>query len=136
MFQHDGVVVEELWVGVLLVLYLERVRQKRMPVVEGVELGCYSVLILKPLVEEQLWIKLQLEVVTTQMLYVVLNHNLDGLSCFFFFKNIQYIGFGLFSPHWMHLALAFQLGVFEWEMQNGTPYLRNSMPPFDSHSHL
>lgn len=81
MLQHDGVVVEELLEGVLLVMDLEGVRQQWVPVVEGVELGCDAVLVLKPLVEQQLRVKLQLEVVPTQVLHIILYNNLDCLSC-------------------------------------------------------
>lgn len=81
MLQHDGVVVEELLEGVLLVVDVEGVRQQWVPVVQGVELSCDAVLVLEPLVEEQLRVKLQLEVVPTQVLHVVLYNNLDCLSC-------------------------------------------------------
>lgn len=60
---------------------LESVRQKRVPVVESVELSCDSVLVLKPLVEQQLGIELEFEVVATQVLHIVLNNDLDCLSC-------------------------------------------------------
>lgn len=81
MLQHDGVVVEELLEGVLLVVDVEGVGQQRVPVVQGVELSCDAVLVLEPLVEQQLRVKLQLEVVPTQVLHVVLYNNLDCLSC-------------------------------------------------------
>lgn len=81
MLQHDGVVVEELLEGVLLVMDLEGVRQQWVPVVEGVELSCNAVLVLKPLVEQQLRVKLQLEVVPTQVLHIILYNDLDCLSC-------------------------------------------------------
>lgn len=51
-----------------------------MPVVQGVELRCDAVLVLEALVEEQLGIKLEFEVIATQMLHIVFNHNLDGLT--------------------------------------------------------
>lgn len=81
MLQHDGVVVEELLEGVLLVVDLEGVGQQRVPVVEGVELGCNAILVLELLVEQQLRVKLQLEVVPTQVLHIVLYNDLDCLSC-------------------------------------------------------
>lgn len=51
-----------------------------MPVVQGVELRCNAVLVLETLVEEQLRIKLEFKVIATQMLHVVFNNNLDGLT--------------------------------------------------------
>lgn len=81
MFQHNGVVVEKLLECVLLVMDLECVRQKRVPVVESVEFSRNSVLVLKSLVEQQLRIKLEFEVVATQVLHIVLNNDLDCLSC-------------------------------------------------------
>lgn len=51
-----------------------------MPVVQGVELGCDAVLVLEALVEQQLWVKLELEVIAAEVLHVVFYHNLDGLS--------------------------------------------------------
>lgn len=81
VFQHYRVVVEELLESVLLVMYLESVRQKWVPVVESIEFSCNSVLVLKSLVEQQLRIELEFEVVATQVLHVVLNNNLDCLSC-------------------------------------------------------
>lgn len=51
-----------------------------MPVVECVKLSSNTVLVLELLVEKQLWVKLQLEVITTQVLYIVFNHNLNGFS--------------------------------------------------------
>jgi len=81
MFQHYRVVVEELLESVLLVVYLEGVRQQWVPVVERIELGCNAVLVLKSLVEQQLGIKLEFEVVAAQVLHIVLNNNLDCLSC-------------------------------------------------------
>lgn len=65
VLQHYGVVVEKLLECVLLVVDLECVRQKRVPVVESVEFSCNSVLVLKSLVEQQLGIKLEFEVVAT-----------------------------------------------------------------------
>lgn len=81
MLQHYGVVVEELLESVLLVMYLESVRQKWVPVVESIEFSCNSVLVLKSLVEQQLRIKLEFEVVATQVLYIVLNNDLNCFSC-------------------------------------------------------
>ncbi len=50
-----------------------------MPVIQGVELRRDTVLVLEALVEQQLGVKLELEVVAAQMLHVVLDHNLDCL---------------------------------------------------------
>lgn len=65
MFQHYGVVVEELLECVLLVMYLKSVRQKGVPVVQSIEFSCNSVLVLKTLVEQKLRVKLQFEMVAT-----------------------------------------------------------------------
>lgn len=81
VLQHDGVVIEELLEGVLLVVDLEGIGQQWVPVVQGVELGCDAVLVLELLVEQQLGVKLQLEVVPTQVLHIVLYNDLDRLSC-------------------------------------------------------
>lgn len=81
VFQHDGVVVEELLESVFLVMDLEGVGQKRVPVVESVEFGCNAVLVLKSLVEQQLRIELEFEVVAAQVLHIVLDNDLDCLSC-------------------------------------------------------
>lgn len=81
MFQHYGVVVEELLESVLLVMDLKSVRQKWVPVVQSIEFSCNSVLVLKTLVEQKLRIKLQFEVVATQVLHVIFNNYLDRFSC-------------------------------------------------------
>lgn len=81
MFQHYRVVVEELLKSVLLVMYLKSVRQKWVPVVQGIEFSCNSVLVLESLVEQKLRIELEFEVVATQVLHVIFNNNLDCLSC-------------------------------------------------------
>lgn len=80
VFQHYRVVVEELLESVLLVMYLESVRQKWVPVVKSIEFSCNSVLVLKSLAKQQLRIELEFEVVTTQVLHIVLNNYLDCLS--------------------------------------------------------
>lgn len=81
MFKEDGVVVEKLFESVLLVFNVEGVRQQRMPVIECVEFRGNAVLILELLVEKQLWVELEFEVVTAQVLHVVFDHYLDRLSC-------------------------------------------------------
>lgn len=81
MFGHYSGVEHKLLVAVLSVLDVEGVGHQRVPVVKSVELRCDAVLILELLVEEQLRVELELEVVAAQMLHVVLDHNLDGLSC-------------------------------------------------------
>lgn len=63
-----------------LVLDLKCVRHQRVPVVQCVELRCDAVLILELLAEEELGVKLKLEVVAAQVLNVVLNHDFDGLT--------------------------------------------------------
>lgn len=65
MFQHYGVVVDELLECVLLVMYLKSVRQKGVPVVQSIEFSFDSVLVLKTLVEQKLRVKLQFEIVAT-----------------------------------------------------------------------
>lgn len=57
------------------------VGHQRVPVVQGVELGRDAVLVLETLVEEELRVELELEVIAAEMLHVVLDHNLDGLTC-------------------------------------------------------
>lgn len=81
MFNEDGVVVEELFEVVLLLFDLKGVRQQRVPVIECVEFSCNAVLVLELLVEKQLRVELEFEVVATQVLHVVFDHNLDSLSC-------------------------------------------------------
>lgn len=81
VFEEDGVVVEKLFEGVLLVFDVEGVGQQGVPVVERVEFSGNAVLILELLVEEELGVELEFEVVTAQVLHVVLDHDLDGLSC-------------------------------------------------------
>lgn len=78
---HHCGVEDKLLVAVILPVNLEAVRHQWVPVVQRVELGCNAVLVLEVLVEEQLGIELKFEVVPAQVLHVVLNHNLDGLTC-------------------------------------------------------
>lgn len=80
MLCHYGVVEEKLGVCIDLVLDLKRVRHQRVPVVQRVELRCDAVLILEPLAEEELRVKLKLQVVAAQVLNVILNHDFDGLT--------------------------------------------------------
>lgn len=72
---------------VLLVFNLKGVRQEGMPVVERVKLSSNAVLVLELLVEKQLWVKLQFEVIATQVLYVVFYHDLNGFSYLHKIKN-------------------------------------------------
>lgn len=74
------VVKDELLVAVLLLLDVKTVRHQRVPVVQGVEFGCDAVLVLETLLEQQLRVKLELEVIAAQVLDVVFDYNLDGLS--------------------------------------------------------
>lgn len=77
---HYGVVEEKLGVRIDLLLDLKRVGHQRVPVVQCVELGCDAVLILEPLAEEELRVKLKLEVVAAQVLNVLLNDDFDSLT--------------------------------------------------------
>lgn len=77
---HHRVVKDKLFVAVLLLLDVKTVRHQRVPVVQGVEFGCDAVLVLETLLEQQLRVKLELEVIAAQVLDVVFDHNLDGLS--------------------------------------------------------
>lgn len=81
MLQQDGVVVEKLLIVVLLVVNLKGIGQEWMPVIECVELRGDPVLVLELLAEKQLRVELEFEVIATQVLHVVFNHNLNGLSC-------------------------------------------------------
>lgn len=81
MLGHYGGVEDKLFIAVILPLNVETIRHQRVPVVQGVELRCNAVLVLEALVEEQLGVKLELEVIPAQVLHVVLDHNLDGLPC-------------------------------------------------------
>lgn len=80
MPSHDRVIEDKLFVAVLLLLDVKTLRHQWVPVVEGVEFRCDAVLILETFLEQQLWVKLELEVVAAQVLHVVFDHNLDGLS--------------------------------------------------------
>ena len=80
VFRHDRRVEDKLLVVVLLVFDEEAVGHQRVPVIQGVELGRDAVLILELLLEEELRVELELEVVTAQVLDVVLDDDLDGLT--------------------------------------------------------
>lgn len=81
MLSHYSGVEDKLLITVIFLLNVESIRHQWVPVVQGVELGCNAVLVLEALVEEQLGVKLELEVISAQVLHVVLDNNLDGLSC-------------------------------------------------------
>lgn len=81
VLSHYRRVEDELFVVVFFLLDVESIRHQRVPVVQGVELGCNAVLVLEALVEQQLGVELELEVVAAQVLHVVLDDNLDGLAC-------------------------------------------------------
>jgi len=76
----DGGVEDKLLVAVVAPLDAEAVGHQRVPVVQRVELRRDAVLVLEALIEQQLRVELQLEVVTAQVLHVVLDHDLDGLA--------------------------------------------------------
>lgn len=78
---HHRVVKDKLFVAVLLPLDVKTVGHQWVPVVQGVEFGRDAVLVLEPLFEQQLRVKLELEVIAAQVLDVVFDHNLDGLAC-------------------------------------------------------
>lgn len=80
MLGHHSGVEDKLFVAVIPLLNVETVRHQRMPVVQGVELGCDAVLVLEALVEQQLRVELEFEVISTQVLNIVLDHNFDGLA--------------------------------------------------------
>lgn len=80
MPSHHRVVKDELFVAVLLILDMKTVRHQWVPVVQGVEFGCDAVLVLEALLEQQLRVKLELKMIAAQVLDVVFDHNLDGLS--------------------------------------------------------
>lgn len=81
MLGHDGGVEDKLLVAVICLLDVETIGHQRVPVVKGVELRRDAVLVLEALVKEQLGVKLEFEVIATQMLHVVLDHDFDGLTC-------------------------------------------------------
>lgn len=80
MVCHYRGVVKELLVAVDFTLDVEVIWHKRVPVVKGVKLRGDPVLVLKTLVEEELWIKFKLKVVAAQMLHILLNYDLDSLT--------------------------------------------------------
>lgn len=77
---HYRVVEDELFVAVLLLLDVKTVGHQWVPVVQGVEFRCDAVLVLETLLEQQLRVKLEIEVIAAQVLHVVFDHNFDGLS--------------------------------------------------------
>lgn len=102
MLDEDGVVVQELLVVVLLVFDLEAVRQQGVPVIECVEFGCDAVLILELLVEQQLRVELEFEVVATQVLHIVFDHNLDSLPCCTTQSLFSLLSNGRYVPSHVH----------------------------------
>lgn len=80
MLSHYRGVEDKLLVVVFFLFNLKCVGHQRVPVVQSVELSCDAVLVLEALVEQQFWVKLELEVVAAKVLHVVFNHNLDCLS--------------------------------------------------------
>lgn len=80
MPSHYRVIEDKLFVAVLLLFDVKTVRHQWVPVVERVEFRGDAVLILETFLEQQLWVKLELEVIAAQVLHVVFDHNLDGLS--------------------------------------------------------
>lgn len=80
MLGQNRVVKHKLVVAVDLVLDLKVVGHQRVPVIQSAEFRCDAVLVLEALIEEKLRVKLELEVVATQVLNIVLNHDFDGLT--------------------------------------------------------
>lgn len=78
--REDGRVKEKLRVRHFISIYEEAVRHQRMPVVQLAELQCDSVSILEGSVKQQRWIKLQLQHVATEVLYILLDHDFDRLT--------------------------------------------------------
>lgn len=76
--QHGGV-EQELLIAVLLGTHPEGVWHERVPVVQLVELHGDAVAVLELGAKQQLRVELQLQEVATQLLHILLNHNLDGL---------------------------------------------------------
>lgn len=58
--------------------------------VECVKLSSNTVLVLELLVEKQLWVKLEFEVIATQVLYVVFYHNLNSFSYLYKTNNVEH----------------------------------------------
>lgn len=77
---HYRVVKHKLVVAINLILDLKVVGHQWMPVIQSVELSCNAILVLEALIEEKLRVKLELEVVPTQVLNIVLDYNFDGLT--------------------------------------------------------
>lgn len=65
MLSHDRVVEDKLFVVIFFLVNEKCIRHEWVPVVQRIELGCNAVLVLEALVEEQLWVKLELEVIAT-----------------------------------------------------------------------
>lgn len=80
MIGEDGSVEDKLLVGVDLLLDVEVIGHEWVPVVECVKLRGNTILVLELLIEEQLRVKLELEVVATQVLHIVFDDNFDGLT--------------------------------------------------------
>lgn len=80
MAGHHRVVEDKLLVAVFLLLDVKTVGHQRVPVVQGVEFGRDAVLVLETLLEQQLRVKLELEMIAAQVLDVVFYHNLNGLA--------------------------------------------------------
>lgn len=80
MLSHYRGVEDKLLVVIFFLFNVKCIGHQRVPVVQGVEFRCNAVLVLKALVEQQFWVKLELEVVAAKVLHVVFDHDLDGLS--------------------------------------------------------
>lgn len=80
MAGHHGVVEDKLLVAVFRLLDVKAVGHQRVPVVQRVEFGRDAVLVLEALLEQQLRVKLELEMIAAQVLDVVFYHNLNGLA--------------------------------------------------------
>lgn len=77
--QEHGGVVEELLVAVLFLLDDEGVRHQPVPVIELVELHRNAIPVLELLPKQQLRVKLEAQVVPTEVLDIVFNDDLNGL---------------------------------------------------------
>ncbi len=73
-------VEEKLLIIVDFILDVKFIRHKGVPVVKSVELRRDPVLVLETLVEEKFRIKLELKVVSTEMLHIIFNDNFDRLA--------------------------------------------------------
>lgn len=77
---EDRRVEKELWVWQFVSVNEEAVRHQRVPVVELAELQGDAVAVLELWVEQQGWIKFQLQQVSTKVLYVLLDHDFYRLT--------------------------------------------------------